>query len=141
MQICMQKINLITQLFPKILQRNSKIVILGNFYMPGHTTKMLIAIQRNLWCLSAGKRLSSSFRFSFWYYKNNINIGLGTLGMPGYANPVWYYQLDPMWYYQWVYLQAKNQLYSPCFSTDIAKTCTLLVLCTLDIPGCTNPKS
>ena len=137
MQICMQKINLITQLFPKILQRNSKIVILGNFYMPGHTTKMLIAIQRNLWCLSAGKRLSSSFRFFFWYYKNNINIVLGTLGMPGYANPTWYYQLVENFR---VYLQAKNQLYSPCFSTDIAKICKLLILCTLGMPGCTHPK-
>ena len=137
MLICMQKINLITQLFPKILQRNSKIVILGNFYMPDHTTKMLIAIRRNLWCLSAGKRLSSSFRFSFWYYKNNINIVLGTLGMPGYANPTWYYQLVENFR---VYLQAKNQLYSPCFSTDIAKICKLLILCTLGMPGCTHPK-
>ena len=37
MLTCMQKINLITQFFLNILQRNSKLVILGNLCMPGHT--------------------------------------------------------------------------------------------------------
>ena len=37
MLICMQKITFITHSFCKILQRNSKLVILGNFGMPGHT--------------------------------------------------------------------------------------------------------
>ena len=36
MLICMQKINFVTQFFPQILQRNSKIVILGNSGMPGY---------------------------------------------------------------------------------------------------------
>ena len=37
MFICMQKINFITQFFIKILQRNSKFVILGDLGMPGNT--------------------------------------------------------------------------------------------------------
>ena len=37
MLTCMQKINFITHFFHKILQRNGKLVILGNVCMPGHT--------------------------------------------------------------------------------------------------------
>ena len=37
MLIYMQKVNFITHFFLKILQRNSKLVILGNLGMPGHT--------------------------------------------------------------------------------------------------------
>ena len=40
----MQKINFITHFFLKILQRNSKLVILGNFGMPGHTPKAIVSI-------------------------------------------------------------------------------------------------
>ena len=36
MLICMQKINCITHFFLKMLQRNSKLFILGNLGMPGH---------------------------------------------------------------------------------------------------------
>ena len=35
-----QKINFITHFFLKILQRNGKLVILGNLGMHGHTLKM-----------------------------------------------------------------------------------------------------
>ena len=38
------------------------------------------------------------------------------------------------------YLQAKNQLHPACFSGNIGKICELLILGTLDMPGCTNPK-
>ena len=41
MLVDMQKVNFITHYFLKILQRNSKLVILGNLGMPGHTPKML----------------------------------------------------------------------------------------------------
>ena len=41
MLVCMQKINFIILLFLKILQRNSKLVILGNLGMPGHAPKMM----------------------------------------------------------------------------------------------------
>ena len=37
MLIWMQKINFVIRFFLKILQRNSKLVILGNLGMPGHT--------------------------------------------------------------------------------------------------------
>ena len=37
MFICMKKINFIIHFFLKILQRNSKLAILGNLGMPGHT--------------------------------------------------------------------------------------------------------
>ena len=38
---------------------------------------------------------------------------LGTLCMPGYAHPKWYYQLVENFC---VYLNAKKQLHPPCFS-------------------------
>ena len=39
-----KKINTITHFFLKILQRNSKLVILGNLGMSGHTPKMIVSI-------------------------------------------------------------------------------------------------
>ena len=44
--------------------------------------------------------------------------------MPGYAHLKWYYQLVENFR---VYLQAKNQLYPPRFSGDIAKICKLIL--------------
>ena len=44
--------------------------------------------------------------------KRNGKLILGALGMPGYANPKWYYQLVEN---VRVYLQAKNQLQSYAF--------------------------
>ena len=64
-------------------------------------------------------------------------IVLGTLGMPGYKKPQWYYQLVAN---VRVYLLSKNQLLPPCFSGNIAKICKLLILRTLGMPGCTHPK-
>ena len=63
---------------------------------------------------------------------------LGTLGMPGYPNPKWFYQLVDNFC---VYLWAKYQLHPPCFSGDIAKICKLLIsLGTLGIPSYKHPK-
>ena len=56
------------------MQRNSKLVILGNWYACPHTPKMIKAIWRNLWRLSAGKRSSSPFKFSLRYYKDIVNL-------------------------------------------------------------------
>ena len=53
----------------------------------------------------------------------------GTLGLSGYPHPDWYYHLVESF---WIYLQAKNQLHSPCFYGDIAKIWKL-ILGTLDI--------
>ena len=69
---------------------------------------MIIAIWRNLWRLSVGKRSSSSFTFSFRYYKDIVNLFLNTLSTYGYANPKWYCQLVEDFR---VYLQAKNQFH------------------------------
>ena len=59
--------------------------------------------------------------------------------MSGYTNPKCkkYYQLAQNFS---VHLQTKNQLQPPCFSGDIAKICTLLILSTLGMPGCKHPK-
>ena len=53
---------------------------------------------------------------------------LGTFDMSDYTNPKWYYHLVEDFC---VYLQAKNQLHSPCFTGDLAKICKLLILGTL----------
>ena len=68
----LQKINFITHCFLKILQRNSKLVILGNLGMPGHTLKMIVSIWGNHWRLSAGKKLPSSFK-SFVFISRQKN--------------------------------------------------------------------
>ena len=44
MLVYMQKINFITHFFLKILQRNSKLVILGNLGIPGYTPNMIVSI-------------------------------------------------------------------------------------------------
>ena len=60
MLLGMQKINFIIHFFIKILQRNSKLVILGNLGMHGHTLNMIISI----WHLSASQKSTSSLTFS-----------------------------------------------------------------------------
>ena len=76
MFISVQKINFTTQFFLKILQRNNRLVILGNLRMPGHTHLKWynIAIWRNFWRLCVGKRSSSSITFSMIYYKDIVNL-------------------------------------------------------------------
>ena len=56
--------------------------------------------------------------------------------MAGYEHPKWYYELVENFC---VYLKAKHQLHSPCFSWDIAKICKL-ILGPLDITGYTQQK-
>ena len=51
-----------------ILQRNSKLVILGNLGMAGHTPKMIVSIWRNTWHLSAVKKSTVSFTFFLSYF-------------------------------------------------------------------------
>ena len=60
MLICMQKVNFITYFFLKILQRSSKLNILGNLGLPG-PSKMIVSIWRNFWCyLQVKNQLQSS---------------------------------------------------------------------------------
>ena len=131
------KINFITHFFLKILQRNRKLVILGNLDMPGHTH------------LNDSINLKKPLIFICWVKINFIlyifleilqrhcKLVLDTLGMPGYADPKWYYQLVQNFS---VDLQAKKQLYSPSFSGDTAKICKLLILGTLRMSAYINPK-
>ena len=65
------------------------------------TVLIKVSIWRNL-CLSAGKKSTSPFPFFLRYCKLVI---LGTLGMPGYTHPKWYYQLVKNFC---VYLQKIN---------------------------------
>ena len=53
-------------------------------------------------------------------------IVLGTLGMPGYANEKWYYQLVENFR---VYLQAKNQLHSHAFLEILHTLKTIVSTC------------
>ena len=117
MLVCMQKIDFITHFFLKILQRNSNIVILGNLGMPSNTPKMIVSIWGNIWRLSAGKKSTSSsyFPLVIFLLQRYFKFVLGTLEMPNYAHPKWYYQFIGNFC---VYLQAKNQLHPPCFSED-----------------------
>ena len=60
-----KKINFITHFFLKILQRNSKLVILGNLSIPG---QMIVSIWGNICHLSAGKKSASFFTLSLSYF-------------------------------------------------------------------------
>ena len=112
MLVCMQKINFITHFFLKILKRNGKLVILGNLSMPGHTPKMVVSVWGNIRHLSAGKKSTSSFTFSLSYFllQRYCKLVLGTLDMPGYAHPKWYYQFIENFC---VYLQAQKINFIP----------------------------
>ena len=132
--ICVQKIYFIPHFFLKILQRNSKLVILGNLGMAGHTY------------LKLQQQFDEIFDVYLWTFILHIFLVilqrycklmvLGTLGMPGQANPKRYYKLVENFC---AYLQAKNQLHPPCFSGDIAKICRHLILGFLGMTGCTHP--
>ena len=76
MFICLQKNNFITHFFLKILQRNNKIVTLGNIGMSGrlHTPKMIVSMWRNLWRLSIANKSASTFTFSLGCCKDIANL-------------------------------------------------------------------
>ena len=73
MVICMQEISFITHFFLKILQRISKLVILGIWACLA-TPKVILSIWRNLWCLSESKKPTSFFPFSLRYCKDIANL-------------------------------------------------------------------
>ena len=118
MLVCMQKINFITHLFLKILQRNSKLVILGNLSMPGHTPKIIASIWGNIWHLSAGKKSPSSFTFSLSY----LFISKTLKTCFGYFGHAWLCTAKVILSVHWKLLclsaGAKNQLHPSCFSED-----------------------
>ena len=120
MLICMQKINFINYFFLKILQRNSKLVVLGNFGMSCHTLKMVVSVWRNRWCLSAIKKSSSFFTFLEILQRYCKFVVIGTLGIPGFTHPKWYYHLVEN-----CLSPGKKSTSFPCLSGDIAKICRL----------------
>ena len=71
MLICVEKINFITHFFLKILERNSKLVILSNLDMT-RQPKVIVSIWRNR--PSADKKSTSSFTFSLRYCKDTVNL-------------------------------------------------------------------
>ena len=74
MLICMQKINFITNFFLQILQKNSKLAILG---MPGHThlkCQQQYEETLDIYPQATGKRSTSSFTLSLRYYKDVVNL-------------------------------------------------------------------
>ena len=52
----------------KILQRNSKQIILGNLDIPGYTPKMIVLTCKRLQCLSACQKYTSSLTSFLRYY-------------------------------------------------------------------------
>ena len=124
MFICLQKNNFITHFFLKILQRNNKIVTLGNIGMSGrlHTPKMIVSIWRNLTFIYS-QQISFNFHVFLGMLQRYCKLAiLGTLGMPGYPHPKWYHRHVKNFR---VYLQAKNQLHLSRFSGDIERYANL----------------
>ena len=92
MLVCKQKINFITYFFLKILQRNSKFVILGNLGMPGHTKlKWKYQFEENFdFYLLAKVQLYLHIFLEVLLSYCRI-VALGTFGMLYYAGPKWYF--------------------------------------------------
>ena len=111
MLICMQKINFISQFFLKILQRNSKVVILRNLAMPGHThLKWQHYFEEifNVYLQAKNELHSSHFPWDIAiYYKL---FSLGTLGKACYTDLKYYHLVENFR----IYLQAKKQ-FNPMF--------------------------
>ena len=66
-----KKVPFITHFFLKILQRNSKLVILCNLSMTGHTPKLIVSVWGSIWHLSTGKKSTSSSML-FWRLVDSI---------------------------------------------------------------------
>ena len=102
--ICRQKINFIFLIFLEILE-TSCFGYFGHAWL--HTPNVILSPSKAL-CFSAGTK-STTFSpcFSGDIAKICKLLILGTFGMPGYTNPIWYYQLVKA---LTVYLHAKYKL-------------------------------
>ena len=130
---CKKWTSSITSFFLNILQRNTKLVILGNLDKPGHTPKVMLSIWRNFWCLSADQKST----FSLIYHKDITNLLFWELWTCMVTqHPKWYYQLVEN---VCAYLSAKGLNSSPRFSGDVVKISKLLILGRLDMPGYAHP--
>ena len=134
----MQNMNFITYLFLKIFHSNGKYVNLSNLGMPGHILKMIVSVWRNLWCLFADKKSTSSFTFPLGYFRDIANLYFG------YFEYSWLRTLKVILPTCRKFLclpTSKKWNSSPYFSGDIAKIWKLLILGTLGMPRYTHLKS
>ena len=137
MLICMQKINLITHFFLKILQRNRKRVSLDNLGMPGH-----IHLNWYQFKEAYGIHLKAKKQFHLSCFLWDIADIANLLSWVLWACLTMHTQNYTINLQKtFVYLQTKNQLHPTCFSGNIPKICKLLVLGTLGMPGYTHPVS
>ena len=112
-----QKVNFVIHLFLKMLQRNSKLVILGNLGMADYAhLKWLYQFDEIFDVYLQAKNQLCSSRFSWDIAKYCKLVVLATLGMPSYTHPKWQYQLVEDFD---VYLNVKNKLYHSLPSWDI----------------------
>ena len=102
---------------------------------------MIVSIWRNLLCLSAGKKSTSSFTFSLRYLKDVFTklwiwVLLACLAL--HTKNLLTCRKDFC-----VYLQAKKKLHRTCFSGHIAQILKLLILDTLGkliVSTCKKPR-
>ena len=133
----MQKINFIIHFFLKILQRNSKLVILGNLGMPGHTHQKEQYELEEIFDVYLQAKNQLHYSCFSW----EIAKLLQTCYF-GYSRQAWLHKpimTVSSWENFHIYLQAKEPLYPSCFSGDIAKICKLLILHTLGMSRYAHP--
>ena len=127
-----------THFFLKILQRNSKLVILGNLGMLGHThPQWWCQLEKTFTVYQQAKNQFHCLGFPWDIAKVLQNCYSGYFGHAWLCTNKAIYQLVEN---VSVNLQTKNQLHYPCSSGDISKICKLLILDTLKIPIYRNSK-
>ena len=134
MLVCMQNVNFIIHSSFRILQRNSKLFILGNLGMSDHAhQKWQYHFEETFDTYQQEKINSILYVFLEVLQRYYKVVSLGALVMPGHAHPKWSYQFVENFC---VYLQVKNQFHSPWFSGDTARIWKL-ILSTLGLSGYT----
>ena len=84
----MHKINLITNYFIMILQRNNELVIFGKLDTPGHTHTKSDGINLNKLLRFARQRIEFTLQILHEILQRYCTLViLGTLEMSGYAHP------------------------------------------------------
>ena len=84
----MHKINLITNYFIMILQRNNELVIFGKLDIPGHRHTKSDGIILNKLLRFAGQRIEFTLQILHEILQRYCTLViLGTLEMSGYAHP------------------------------------------------------
>ena len=137
MLIYMEKSNLVNQYFLTILQRNSKLVILGNL---GNTwpqiPKMTLLMWRKLYHLSAGRSISS-ITLCLRCCKDSVSLLLWVLR----TYLARHTQSDTTNLYKtFVFICRQKINFVPHAFLEILRICKLLILGTWGMPGYTHWK-